>query len=209
MKLVKILSTLIGGTAIAAGVLANASPAQALTWTFNNFVLSDGSAVTGAFNYDSSSNAVSAVAETVNLSSSEASQVGASSYNFDGGSTSNGTTFLFTNSGDSSSIFTLTLSQQLLNSIASGTPSGSNASVLALGGAVNTKLVIAGLSAIPLTFPNTTAAVVTPGTGSSGGGTGVPFEVPGGATMPVFGTILALGAMKKFKKSSFVANSVN
>jgi hypothetical protein len=38
---------------------------------------------------------------------------------------------------------------------------------------------------------------------SSGGGGGatVPFEVPGGATIPVLGSVLALGAMRKLKKT--------
>jgi hypothetical protein len=214
MKIMKTLSTLVGSSVLAAGVLASASPAHAIstTWTFSNTSFSISGTtfdVTGSFAYDDSN-----LGSSVNTSSSSVSilnpQNGTTIVSFGNGSVNSlATAITFTTTANNTTYNLATnFSNQLTSAttatvVAAGTvtdtiSSGSSFSATSSNGVGGTNII---------NSTNFVGAVTAAGTGtSSGGSTGVPFEVPGGATIPVFGSILALGAMRKFKTS--FANSV-
>ena len=185
MKLSHILPLVVGS---AAAILASMSPAHALTYTLNNFTYdNDQYTATGSFDYDTV-----AGYSNVNVTFSE------------------GATALFT--------FTDVNSQ----------PSpGWNNNTDTIDYVTTGSASLFGYFHIEGELPFSTIGVVPVGTNSNGYGTyfylstvggnysldnngaylsgtasaPVPFDIPGGATIPSVGALLALGAMRKARKS--------
>jgi|GEM_PF-1954525 len=233
MKILKVLPALIGTATVAATVLAVSSPAHALaTWGINNLEFADG--VVGSsqfdvvnagstFQYDSAADTAgtlvtSGVNVVVNTSTNAQSQLYVNStYAFNEytvvQSNSNILKLEFESTLNSSSTDNLLVSftpgSTLNNTTLSSTPSGTQVTAsistntaltnltLEGGGGNNSAYAVQAIS--PIAF--------TSGQGSTGS-TGVPFEVPGGATIPVFGSVLALGVMRKFGKNVKLGASV-
>jgi hypothetical protein len=183
MKLSHILPLVVGS--VAAGVLASTSPSHALTWNLNNVTFADGGTATGSFDYDTATNTYSNINITVT------------------GPLLGGGSFTFQDSNywkeyDPSyigSAFELPLVENLEEGSAGvwlynlvngwGTASASNP-----GLTMQTKygLVMGDFSQM------------VAGTASSSSAA-VPFDIPGGATIPSVGALLALGAMRKARKN--------
>lgn len=214
MKIVKTLSALVGGIVVAAGILANASPANALqaTWNFsNNFIFSTAAGndtIVGDFTYDdiNSTNGVSASTITPTSVTVENSS-GSPIVTFTSGTIGSlATTASFTStSGNDTYNLSLNFNSPLTSATTVTAIAPATASSSVSSGAFTISLAGVG-TVVNASITSGEGSVSATGTGTSGGSTGVPFEVPGGATIPVFGSILALGAMRKFKTS--FANSV-
>ncbi|MBD2694985.1 hypothetical protein [Anabaena catenula] len=179
MKLSHILPLVVGSAA--AGVFASMSPAQALTtWTLNSTTFSDGSYVTGSFNYDETNTSLSAAAYTgVSILLFNNTNTQLASYTLANLADSNGYTLRL---GDG------TYWVRIYNAPSFWTN-------------VSSPVFITGFTAYgqSATFGSNQL-----GSGSSGtitASAAVPFDIPGGATIPTVGSLLALGAMRKVKKS--------
>ncbi|MEH2160642.1 MAG: hypothetical protein V7K38_06245 [Nostoc sp.] len=179
MKLFRILPLVVGSAA--AGILASTSPAHALTWNLNNVQFQDGATASGTFDYDPTSLVYS------NLSITLSSGTIYTSQSF---STSN-LNIKLPNQFSVCSNGAACLSSQYVylrfSSNLSNTPGTLN--VTATGSSYG----VTNLAGTP-----TSSSPLTSGTISS---TAVPFEIPGGATIPSVGALLALGLMRKARKS--------
>ncbi|WGV28995.1 hypothetical protein [Halotia branconii] len=198
MKLSRILLLVV--SSVAAGMLVNTSPAHAIQWTLNNFTYSNGQYTgSGSFDYDSSNGSYSNINITFtkvataqsftftdansHLSAGWANNYNAIDYVTNGWNGTTGGYFHIDGATPFSSIGTVAASGGYFNVVQLGT-----------GGNVN-------LDAGGTLVGNYQAGDVT-----------VPFDIPGGATVPAFGALLALGAMRKARKNialkTRLANSV-
>jgi hypothetical protein len=177
MKLSHILPLVVGSAA--AGILASTSPAHALDFNFN-FTGNDGNTVGGTI-YGLEDNATSAASDVVVTSASNTlhSVVG-SVFQFQ-----SNTTNLFSNS--------FTVSNGVLT----------NASFDIRKEGLS---LLLGNNSLGWNFYYTTDLSTANYNGFSGAiyspaAATVPFDIPGGATIPSVGALLALGAMRKARKS--------
>lgn len=182
MKLSCILPLVVGSAA--ACVLASTSPAHALTtWNFNNARFSDDSYVTGSFEYDETNtdpNAAAYGAVNISFFSKFFNRL-----------------VLFDNndiiSGSSASYLKLVFGDYWLgitNSIDDywySTDANVPFGIGSTYGAGNFGSNQKGFGTIGEVVPSVVAAV--------------PFDIPGGATIPTLGSLLALGAMRKVRKN--------
>ncbi|MBD2208476.1 hypothetical protein H6G27_01150 [Nostoc linckia FACHB-104] len=178
MKLFRILPLVVGSAA--AGILANTSPAHALTWTLNNVTFADGATATGTFDYDAVSNTYS----NLNITLSSGTIYSSSSFNTSHINFQQNYRFSVCSNGSGC------FNSQYLYLIFSNNLSNLPATVTVLGhsyGLTNSSGNI------------TISQSLTSGTISSTAA--VPFDIPGGATIPSVGALLALGAMRKTRKS--------
>ncbi len=196
MKKVKlsILPLFVGSAA--AGVLAMTPPAHALTaltWTANNITFADGGTLNGTFDWNGS--AVTAVNLTVtgplyhNASgaTNTSTTLGQFVYNSTAQVlTQSSTNIFFTSTGSfivGNPYLQLTTNSGSFTSF--NTPGASY-----IGGDLN------------ITYGTLAGTTSSFNSGNSGTLTSnVPFNIPGGATIPTFGSLLALGAMRKARKS--------
>ncbi|WP_414530596.1 hypothetical protein [Nodularia chucula] len=192
IKLSHILTLpLVVGTA-ATAVVASTLPAHALTWTANNILFADGGTLTGSFDF------VGNAYQNVNLTLTGPAILGAA------GTTPSGPNGTITfNSAAQNAVaanpvlFWFTNDGQFFNFVPPATVTFS------------TGVFITGLDL-------TTPGITTPGPASNYGVFGsipvdyasgnfvsqdIPFDIPGGATIPTIGAVLALGLMRKAKKS--------
>jgi hypothetical protein len=193
MKLSHILPLVV--VSAAAGVLATTSPADALTWNLNNVTFTDGATATGSFDYNAGS------FSNVNITV----QQGASTF----ATFNTGNVVTVDGGGNESSASNLWVkypgfgAQEVRFSI-----SGSFADTLTptfnlvangLWGPGDTYYGLSEFQRIGLASGSVTTNAV-------------PFDIPGGATIPSVGALLALGAMRKARKSiaskTRLANSV-
>lgn len=223
MKLAPIISGLVGSTTIASAIFTG-SPAHALTWQLNNFqfvngtlttinlpvtnpatdintsVIANAGTATGVFGYDVANPGVvtnvNIVATLLGLPN-----VAPSTITYNQGVVTQGT------SGASSIKFTT-----------SSLPSTLSKSELVVNFApdlTNTIIPPSITASIVHNSANTTNPIYSFSSGVNSGATlqTVPFEIPGGGTIPAVGSILALGVMRKIRKSKtrngFIAEPVN
>ncbi len=174
MKLTPIIAGLIGSATVATTIFSS-SPAHALTWTLNNFTFSD----------------------LTTFSRPDDTVTG--SFDYDGVSTISNVNIISTTNNVST----------VINTGAVVTPPVGNRNYL-FGSISGTYVRLVFNSSLPSAIPNfttvspLTSAIYTGNTAVSGNvsSVGVPFEIPGGATIPALGSILALGAMRKIRKST-------
>lgn len=179
MKLLGILPLVVGSAA--AGILVSTFPAQALTWTLQNVQFDDGATATGSFDYDSVNN-------ILNASSIIISSPTAGTRNFsdpDNNPISLSPTSFSLASNDQFLTLRLDFSSALLNT----TPANTTISLFTTSGY--------GANDSVDKFTLASSSVISSDVPSSG----VPFDIPGGATIPTVGSLLALGVMRKVKKS--------
>jgi len=185
-NLSRILSLAIGSAA----VLASISPAQALTWTLNNVEFVDNATASGTFDYDATTNTYSNI--LITLSNTTGPDLAAAGLYTSSDTVTSANNYLDVFNSSSNSYFRLTFTQPLTNS--GGTVNIVNTPTLSLA-AGSTYYGTAN-------FSNSFGGAGTSATVSST--TAVPFDIPYGATIPAFGSVLALGAMRKvrtFKKA--------
>jgi hypothetical protein len=182
MKLSYILPLFVGSAA--AYVFTSTSPAHALTtWNLNNAQFSDGSYVTGSFEYDETNNDPNAAAYgAVNVTLY--SEFYRNTVSFSANDIID---------GSSASYLKLVFGDYWLG-IANSTgdywyDAGSNVpfSAGSTYGVGNFGLNQGGFGTIGAVVPSVVAAV--------------PFDIPGGATIPTLGSLLALGPMRKVRKN--------
>ncbi|WP_413175182.1 hypothetical protein [Anabaena azotica] len=177
MKLSRILPLVVGG-AVAGMVVSGASPAQALTWNLNNVQFQDGATATGSFDY----NATTSTYSNVSITLSNGTIYSSRSFN-----TSNLNfvqPYRFSLCSNGSGCF----SSQYLYLIFSSNLTNTPGTLSVIGhsyGLTNTSGIISSSSAL------------VGGTLSSAA---VPFDIPGGATIPTFGSLFALALMRQVKK---------
>ncbi|MBD2694986.1 hypothetical protein [Anabaena catenula] len=189
MKLSRILPLIVGSAA--AGVFASMSPAHALSWNLNNVQFTDGGSATGSFDYNAG------VFSNVNISVFRPD-----SSLFQAFTTSN---VITVDGGGNQSNF-----RNLWLKASPGTP-GSREIRLSINSSQSFgtdgtyNLVSNNNWAVGDTYYGTSEVLRIAGINLSSGANvasaAVPFDIPGGATMPVVGSLLALGAMRKVKKS--------
>lgn len=197
IKLSHILTLpLVVGTA-ATAVVANTLPAHALTWTANNILFADGGTLTGSFDF------VGNAYQNVNLTLTGPAISGGAGTTGSGASATitfnsptqnalapNALSFWFTNDGNltidttdpfnpigSTNVF---LSGFDLTTPGTTTPTG-------------TSYGLFGQTTVNYASGSFVSSAVPP--------QDIPFDIPGGATIPTIGSVLALGLMRKAKKS--------
>lgn len=188
MKLLRILPLVVGSAV--AGILAITSPAHALTtWSFNNATFDNGARVTGSFDYDNTITNSSAADGYLNVNITLYNNLNAilATYNTANISAASDADELYLNNGGYG-LFAGNAPSYWDDPLSGGT------GTLAIGG---NAILAYGLGTAP--------GFTTQGTGNSGtisaAPASVPFDIPGGATIPTVGSLLALGAMRKVKKS--------
>jgi hypothetical protein len=189
MKLSHIMPLVIGSAA--AGILASiASPAQALTWTANNIRFADGGTLTGSINWNTSLSNY----DNINLTLTGPALLGGP------GTTTSGLNGTITYNSPSQLVAS-TANQLILTH--NGASTGALSFVRWLSTAGN-NWSVAGTTGSGGDYGlfNTNISPQV-----SGNFTTVPFDIPGGATIPAVGSLLALGAMRKARKTLAANNS--
>lgn len=192
MKLLRILPLVVGSAV--AGILASTSPAHALTtWSFSNATFANGARLTGSFNYDETNTtffpaAYSSVNITLldNLGTTLATY-GTANVNL----SSSNAMDLYLNNG--------VIGLRVFDSLtpwfippASPVPFANGQTSYGFGTAPGFTPIAFGASGSVISSP----------------ATAVPFDIPGGATIPTVGSLLALAAMRKVRKSIASKTSV-
>ncbi|WP_414529722.1 hypothetical protein [Nodularia chucula] len=198
IKLSHILTLpLVVGTA-ATAVVASTLPAHALTWTANNILFADGGTLTGSFDF------VGNAYQNVNLTLTGPAILGAAGTTPSGPNgtitfnspaqnavAANPASFWFTNDGQFVTVVppgTVTFSTGVflsgfnLTNPGTATPTSGNYGVF-------------GSTPVNYASGNFVSSPVSPPPQD------IPFDIPGGATIPTIGSVLALGLMRKAKKS--------
>ncbi|MBD2694025.1 hypothetical protein [Anabaena catenula] len=185
MKLSRILPLVVGSAA--AGILASsASPAHALVWTLENVQFEDGATATGQFDYDPATS--SYVSISINISNGTHYGSGPLGYDF------------FTNdfvTGDSN--FLVLSSQSNYLNLFFSSPLSTTQEIISLGNDSSYGLLSGGEPVFD------SSSLLTSGSVNS---TAVPFDIPGGATIPTVGSLFALALMRKAKKSIASKNRI-
>jgi hypothetical protein len=200
----KHLVSLLVGVA-AAGSVTSVSPAQALTWNLNNVRFGFGASdtATGSFNYDATNNSYTNVFITVNVGGGSVVQTFTQS-NVVGAGSSNSSLFVEADRGASTIPTTARyLGLRLIFAEELGNTIGTSIDIETSNG--DSYLYTNATPLLP-TQNNPFNRLNVQGEASV---TSVPFDIPGGATIPTVGSILALGAMRQFKKRMIAKNSVS
>jgi len=181
MKLFRILPLVVGSAA--AGILVSTSPAHALNFTFT-FTGSDSNTVSGTI-YGLQDNATSAASDVVATSTSNPNlQTYLGSYinNLDSRGVNSGTV-----AGGVLTAFTF-FSNRINN--------GGTGEYLLLGNNSYSYNYLGNGNSLATYNTGGFAGINNPSASAT-----VPFDIPGGATIPALGSLLALGGMRKVRKS--------
>jgi hypothetical protein len=203
MKLASIRSVMIGCGA-AAGILASTSPAHALTWTLQNVTFFDYQGVNttnttanGYFDYDGTnySNVNITVSNTVN---------GGEGYDpetLTDGYFNPGVLFsIISSSSDTGLTLATALPEIGYPAALQLTFSSGLSTVTSIGQSIELKLGFKTLTELNTFYGYNDGTQAHYQSAFSGSVTAVPFEVPGGATIPTVGSLFALGVMRSAKK---------
>jgi len=196
MKFSRLLVLVGAATTAAVSITAFPSSADALTWTLNNVIFNStlvpnstgGAVATGSFDYDASINTYS----NVNILLSNGASTIYTSQNF---TTSDVNTSAVNTNAD-----------QIVLCVTSNCTTGSRFIRLVFQGSL-TDVPGAPIDLTTSTrygifpFNSNFRALAASSSGNISTPTPVPFDIPGGATIPAVGGLLALGLMRKARKS--------